>query len=107
MAAARFGANENECNGFSLGVHFKDSREATKVQRNLKCGNKRSSTPLWAVCRWLVLRTWLKAPLALRLAGAFQSALGQAGRVHKQKAVSMLRSVTAIQSWRFFNCSGR
>ena len=46
MAAARFGANETECNGFSVGVHFKDSREAAKVQRNLKCGGKRSATPL-------------------------------------------------------------
>ena len=78
MAAARFGANETECNGFPLGVHFKDSREAARVQRNLKCGGKRSATPLWAVCRWLVLRARLKAPVALRLAGTFQRALGQA-----------------------------
>ncbi len=99
MAAARFGANETECNGFPLGVYFKDSREAARVQRNLKCGGKLSATPLWAVCRWLVLRAWLKAPLTLRLAGAFQSALGQAVGV-----TGLLQSVHH-RSWPRF-CGG-
>ena len=66
MAAARFGANETECNGFSVGVHFKDSREAAKVQRHLKCGGKRSATPLFTVRRFL----FSKAPAPLRSAGA-------------------------------------
>ena len=47
MAAARFGANETECNGFPVWrIQFKISREAAKERRYLECGGKRSSTTL-------------------------------------------------------------